>query len=62
METADHRRLLADRLQVDLLGPMSEDEILDCRPTDRYLTGILFPGLRDTSRGGRCPGIGRRRR
>lgn len=48
METVDHRRLLADRLQVDLLGPMSEEEILNCRPTDRYLTGILFPGDSET--------------
>lgn len=45
------RRILQERLRVDLMGPSlpSEDpstgefEILSVRPTDRYLTGILYP-------------------
>jgi len=48
MNNVDHRRLLANRLHVDLLGPMRDDEILDFKPTDRYLTGILFPGDSET--------------
>ena len=43
MKADQHRRLLADRLRADLLGPVTVNEILDCKPTDRYLTGILFP-------------------
>ena len=41
MKSDHHRRLLADRLRADLLGPVSDNEILECKPTDRYLTGIL---------------------
>lgn len=48
MKKNEHRRDLADRLRVDLLGPLSDDEVLDCRPTDRYLTGILFPSDSET--------------
>jgi hypothetical protein len=44
----DERSVLADRLRADLLGPLSDDEVLECRPTDRYLTGILFPGDSET--------------
>lgn len=31
------------RLERDLAGPLAEDEILDARPSDVYLTGILWP-------------------
>src|SRR5262245_39419988 len=31
------------RLREDLIGPISEDEELIDRPSERYLTGILFP-------------------
>ncbi len=48
MKSEHHRRHLADRLRIDLLGPISDNEILECRPTDRYLTGILFPGDSET--------------
>ena len=48
MKSDHHRRLLADRLRADLLGPVSDNEILECKPTDRYLTGILFPGDSET--------------
>lgn len=37
------RDLLARRLNEDLLGPRSDDEILFDRPGDVYLTGILWP-------------------
>lgn len=37
------RELLRDRMRVDLLGPVKADEILGARPSDSYLTGILFP-------------------
>jgi hypothetical protein len=39
----DVRELVIKRLEEDLLGPMTIDEILTDRPSDRYLTGILFP-------------------
>lgn len=39
----DARDLMIDRLTTDLIGPESEDEIIQDRPTDRYLSGILFP-------------------
>lgn len=31
------------RLHSDLVGPLSDDEVISDRPGDRYLTGILFP-------------------
>ncbi len=31
------------RLEEDLIGPQTPDETIDELPTDRYLTGILFP-------------------
>jgi hypothetical protein len=34
---------LLQRIGTDLLGPTSEDELLDPYPTDVYLTGLLFP-------------------
>lgn len=48
------RRVLANRLRADLIGPsepgvspngdpLGPDEVLRVRPTDRYVTGILFP-------------------
>lgn len=38
------RRILLNRLKADLIGPSyGTDEKIDDRPTDRYLTGILFP-------------------
>jgi hypothetical protein len=32
-----------ERLEQDLMGPRAEDETLESRPTDTYLTGILWP-------------------
>ena len=32
-----------DRVREDLIGPVQPDETIEDRPTDRYLTGILFP-------------------
>jgi hypothetical protein len=37
------RDFLKERLHTDLIGPFSEDEVLDSRPSDVYLTGILWP-------------------
>ena len=31
------------RLEQDLIGPRAQDETLESRPTDTYLTGILWP-------------------
>jgi hypothetical protein len=38
------RDLVVERLALDLIGPKDgENEIINERPSDRYLTGILFP-------------------
>lgn len=37
------RDTMLDRLNQDLVGPHKEDEVLDSRPSDVYLTGILWP-------------------
>ena len=37
------RGILLDRLKQDLIGPYADDEVLAARPTDVYLTGILWP-------------------
>ena len=37
------RDAILERLEQDLIGPGSERETIDELPTDRYLTGILFP-------------------
>ena len=37
------RERIVDRLRQDLIGPISETEILLDRPTQRYSTGILYP-------------------
>ena len=37
------RDILLNRLEQDLVGPFTEDEILPARPSDVYLTGILWP-------------------
>ena len=39
----DTRENVETRIRVDLIGPQDEHEIISDRPTDRYLTGILFP-------------------
>src|SRR3712207_2680085 len=41
--TDDSRPLLIRRLEEDLIGPDTPDEILSDRPIDRYLTDILYP-------------------
>lgn len=38
----DARDTMLERLKVDLIGPEANDEVITDRPTDRYLTGILF--------------------
>ncbi|MGN7713493.1 helicase-related protein [Agrobacterium radiobacter] len=37
------RLSITDRLAEDLIGPRKDDEILTDRPTDYYLSGILWP-------------------
>lgn len=37
------RKVILDRLKADLVGPYKGDEILESRPSDLYLTGILWP-------------------
>lgn len=43
VDSAADRDLLALRLHEDLVGPRSADEVLTDRPSDVYLTGILWP-------------------
>ena len=38
---------LCEALRVDLIGPASDDELLEEPPLDRYVTGILYPALAD---------------
>jgi hypothetical protein len=44
ISTDTARNLVLRRLQADLSGPSADDEILGSRPSDVYLTGILWPG------------------
>ena len=37
------RDIIARRMEADLVGPREPDEELSSRPTDVYLTGILWP-------------------
>lgn len=38
---------LCRALEDDLIGPASDDELLEEAPLDRYVTGILYPALAD---------------
>ena len=40
---SEMRNSIIDRMKVDLIGPTDINEIISDRPSDRYLTGILFP-------------------
>ncbi|MDD4127111.1 MAG: hypothetical protein PHV39_05425, partial [Methanomicrobium sp.] len=44
MISENERELLLKRLKEDLIGPYKDDEILTSKPSDVYLTGILWPG------------------
>jgi len=37
------RDQFVERLAMDIIGPGTENEVIGDRPSDRYLTGILFP-------------------
>jgi hypothetical protein len=37
------RDVLLKRLEQDLVGPLDPAEVIESNPSDRYLTGILFP-------------------
>jgi len=43
LNPADARLLVVERLEKDLVGPDAADEVLENRPSDVYLTGILWP-------------------
>jgi len=43
MRDESTRALIVNRLRQDLIGPFAVDEVLRDAPSDRYLTGILFP-------------------
>lgn len=43
------RDVVVERLREDLLGPSSEKEVIPERPSDRYLTGLLYPQKTDQS-------------
>jgi hypothetical protein len=43
MNSAQFRDRIVDRLIEDLVGPLSLQEVLADRPTQRYSTGILYP-------------------
>lgn len=53
------RKEMVDRLKTDLYGPGSENEILDERPLERYVTGVLWPApdvqVTETSEGAETP-------
>lgn len=68
----DVREFLLERVRHELVGPMTADEVLADKPSDKYLTGILFPqesrdeadndelpqgGEDDTSEGGPDEGV-----
>ncbi|UNC13977.1 DNA/RNA helicase [Acidiphilium multivorum] len=42
-DRSEDRDIVARRLVEDLIGPRAEDEELTARPSDIYLTGILWP-------------------
>ena len=37
------RNILIERLKRELVGPKDEQEIIEERPDDQYMNGILFP-------------------
>ncbi|MCB1470862.1 MAG: hypothetical protein KDK08_27725, partial [Rhizobiaceae bacterium] len=43
LDRSEERDIVALRLAEDLVGPRTEDEELPARPSDVYLTGILWP-------------------
>lgn len=43
MNSTELRTTLVERLKRDLVGPDQPEELIADRPSDRYLTGILFP-------------------
>lgn len=43
MNMVDVRAAVLDRIREDLVGYGSDEEVLDERPADRYLFGILYP-------------------
>ena len=40
---AEVRQMIIDAMKVDLMGPQSEDEVLDENPRHAYIIGLLAP-------------------
>ena len=47
------RQKIIDALKVDLMGPQSEDEILDENPRHAYVIGMLSPQVDDDGSAGK---------
>lgn len=43
------RQKILDAIRTDLMGPQSDDEVLDELPTSSYITGMLYPADTDMS-------------
>jgi len=43
------RDKIIERLSMDLIGPISEDEVINNKPSDLYMTGILWPAKTEFS-------------
>ena len=43
---AEVRQMIIDAMKVDLMGPQSEDEVLDENPRHAYIIGLLAPAVR----------------
>lgn len=40
---AQVRQMIIDAMKIDLMGPQSEDEVLDENPRHAYIIGLLAP-------------------
>ena len=45
---AEVRRQIIEALKIDLIGPETEDEVLEENPAYAYLIGILYPREAET--------------
>jgi len=43
------RDKIIERLSMDLIGPISENEVINSKPSDSYMTGILWPAKTEFS-------------
>lgn len=42
---AQVRQMIIDAMKIDLMGPQSEDEVLDENPRHAYIIGLLAPQI-----------------